>query len=160
MIRGLVRLGLGHSGWREDFELAQSLAISADPVARVILNTYPYGMSILNGALLPDADVIEKIGGALRDWLQQSGDDFTLSMARFVNGILLQRRGGADHALATDLLTMARESTERSGNTFGATPVDVQVAFHQLEAGDIEAAADFSGRCESDGCVLGGVIVS
>jgi adenylate cyclase len=139
MIRGLARLGLGQAGWREDFERAQSLTVSADPIARVIVNTYPYGMSILNGALLSNAEVIEKTGTALRI-AEQSGDDFTLSMARFVHGICLQRRDGTDNAFARDLLSMARESTERSGNTFGATPVDVQSAFHHLETGDIEAA--------------------
>jgi class 3 adenylate cyclase len=143
MIRGLARLGSGRPGWKDDFDQADAMTLTSDAITRVICTAYPRGISMLNGAMLSNAAMIQKTGEALRI-AEQSGDNFTLSMARFVHGIALLRLDETDHTFGQDLLALARESNVHTGSTFGLTPVDVQTAVYRLETGDIEAAIAMS----------------
>src|SRR5258705_9916471 len=103
MIRGLARLSSGRPGWKDDFDQADAMTLTSDAITRVICTAYPRGLSMLNGALLSSAAMIRKTGEALRI-AEQSGDNFTLSMARFVHGIALLRIDETDHAFGQDLL--------------------------------------------------------
>jgi class 3 adenylate cyclase len=160
MIRGLARCGLGQPGWKNDFQQARELASTSDPVPRVIVAAYPYGMMVPNGALLAD-DKASQITAEALSVAEQSGDDFTLSMARFTHGLTLLHRAGSHHAAGEVLLVLARDATERNGNVFGSIPADIGLAAVKARTGDIDAAIEAAravvhSRSDGGEMVMGG----
>jgi hypothetical protein len=160
MIRGLARCGLGQPGWKNDFQQARELASTSDPVPRVIVAAYPYGMMVPNGALLAD-DTASQITAEALSVAEQSGDDFTLSMARFTHGVTLLHRAGSHHAAGEELLVLARDATEQNGNVFGSMPADIGLAAVKARTGDIDAAIEAAraivhSRSDGGEMVMGG----
>ncbi|MCV7400941.1 AAA family ATPase [Mycobacterium fragae] len=136
MLRGLARCCLGIPGWKDDFDEANTLARNADAVARVIVAVYPYYIAVVNGALQPDVTALTRAGEMVQI-AEQSGDDFTLSMARSAYGATRLLHAGADDAMGWHLLALARESALRNENRLGVLLNDVQIAAHKTQSGEI-----------------------
>jgi class 3 adenylate cyclase len=86
--RGLARVGLGHSGWRDDLRHGLAMARSADPLSYALVVTYTYFGGIPSGVLRPDDSAVREIEDALRI-AERSGDDIALAFTRMTLGVAL-----------------------------------------------------------------------
>jgi len=139
MLRGVARCLLGQTGWRADLKTAITLAAGADPVTRVVVVAYPLGMLLLNGAFVTDDTFLALVENAFHT-AEQSGDDFTFSMAGFAYGVSLLNRSDADPALGAQALEESRGLNLEQENAFGALPSGVALAIHRARFGNVDGA--------------------
>jgi class 3 adenylate cyclase len=90
-LRGIARMSLGRSGWRDDLDRAFAIAREADPLSHVIAMAYTYFPAITNGVLRADDSALRDIEEALRI-TQRSSDDYALGLARLAMGVVLVHR--------------------------------------------------------------------
>ncbi|AQT82632.1 hypothetical protein B1R94_07340 [Mycolicibacterium litorale] len=140
MLRGVARCVLGRPGWTADLRDSVTMAACSDPVTRVVVTAYPFGMLLLNGALAADDKSLTMMREAFHT-AEQAGDDFTLGMAGFAYGAASAAR--ADPAGAR-LLEHVIESTRSQGNLFGVFPASVALAAYRAAAGDTDTAVTIS----------------
>jgi adenylate cyclase len=143
MLRGLTRCCMGDHAWREDIELAVDMAGATAPWTQVVVLAYPYVVHIPTGALIADDTAVRLTSEALRI-AEQSGDEFTLSMARGAVASVLLRRNDSDRAAACNLLEASRESGLGNGNRFGVMIADTELASERARTGDLTGAIEMS----------------
>lgn len=139
MLRGVARCLLGQSGWRHDLDDAGTMAAGSDPVTRVIVVAYPMGMLLLNGAFVADKTLLTLVENAFHI-AEQSGDDFTLSMAAFAYGVASMANDGADPAIGAQLLEESLDMGTQQENALGALPSGIALATHRAKFGNVDGA--------------------
>ncbi len=157
MLRGVARCTLGRPGWRDDLNKAVLLARDSDPVTRVIVVSYPAGMLYLNGVFVADDDYLAAVHQAFST-AEQSGDDFTLTMAGFAYGAALMARDDTDPAVGAQVLDEILELCVQVHNTFGAIPPGIALATYRARFGNLDAAIRMS-RTVLDDTVGGGDMI-
>lgn len=140
MLRGVARCALGRPGWIADLQDSVTMAADADPVTRVVVSAYPFGMLLLNGAVTADDSSLTMMRAAF-DTAEQAGDDFTLGMAKFAYGAASVARG--DPAGAR-LLEDVVDSTRLQENLFGVFPASTALAGYRAALGDTDTAITMS----------------
>jgi adenylate cyclase len=106
------------------------------------VTVYGYAVTVLNGALLPDASVLAETADALRT-AEKFGDDVTLAWARMGHGIMLLRMNGDDpHGM--ELLVQGRQQAFRHGDLLTMTMADIQIAESKAVAADVDAAIEIA----------------
>jgi hypothetical protein len=106
--RGIARYWLGRDGWRQDLDDATAMARSSDPTSHALVVLWKYGFAIGEGVLVADDTAVRELDDALHV-AERSGDDTALGLAKYVLGLALGRRDGADHQRGLDLLAQVRE---------------------------------------------------
>jgi adenylate cyclase len=142
-LRGLARCSLGRSGWRDDLQAALAMAREAQGITQAAVTTYGYGVTLMNGALVPDATALGHTADALRT-AERSGDDVSLAWARVAHGIMLVRLHDGDRAVGLDLLAKGRQQAFRHGDLLEVTMADIQIAECKAHTGDIGAAIEIA----------------
>jgi adenylate cyclase len=137
-LRGLARCSLGQPGWRDDLAAGLALAREVQGMTQAAVTTYGYGVTVLNGALSPDAVVLRDTADALHT-AERSGDDVALAWTRIIHGIMLLRQRDGDPA-GMDLLVKGRRQAAGHGDLLTVTMADVQIAECKARAGDVDAA--------------------
>lgn len=143
MLRGVARCILGRPGWREDLTEAVSLASGSDPVTRVIVVAYPSGMLFLNGVFVADDEYFGAVHEAFNT-AEQSGDDFTLTMAGFAYGAASMARDDTDPAIGAQVLDEILELGSQVQNIFGSMPPGIALATYRARFGNLDAAIRMS----------------
>ncbi|AKK29024.1 adenylate/guanylate cyclase domain-containing protein [Mycobacterium sp. EPa45] len=143
MLRGVARCILGEQSWRDDLNRATTMARDSDPTTRSIVVAYPYGMLLLNGALVPDDALISTLEHALRT-IDQTGDNFTLDIARFACATASLMHLGRNPSADVRLLEVVSESTSAQDNALGTLCARTALAGHHSRIGDAEVAVALS----------------
>ena len=141
--RGAARCCLGIPGWKDDFDQAIAMARAFDATTHVIAIWFNYG-TIPNGALPPDALALQRTAEALRI-AEQSGDDFTLALARITRGLVLVHRDDSERGVGFELLAKAREMALQERFSMTAVPiVDIEIAREKARTGDLDSAVEIA----------------
>lgn len=137
--RGIARLCLGISGWRQDLERATAVARDTDPMSHAAVVDFAYAPAITCGALLPSDDVIREIEEALVV-AERAGDDIALGSARFALGMALVYRGEPGTERGMRLLREVRDMCLQQRFLLTVVPqVDVYVARQLANRGHRDA---------------------
>jgi class 3 adenylate cyclase len=108
--RGIARLWLGRSGWRQDFDDALAIARNSDAATFAFVVSWVYGMEIPCGVLRADDCAVRVIEEAVQI-AERASHDGALALIEFALGTALLYRGAdADRHRALDLMTQAREA--------------------------------------------------
>ncbi len=158
-LRGLARWSLGLPGWRSDFDPAVAMARAVDPVTRAAAIYFTYVVAIVNGVVLPTADLLPETAETLAI-AQQSGQGLALAMAQHYRGIVLVHDGGRSTSEGLELLERARDTALHRRYALNAVPqIDTCIALERTRRGDLEAAVELSRpaveRMLGSGCVFG-----
>jgi adenylate cyclase len=144
MMRGLARCSLGQPGWKADLDEAISMAGVLDPTSRVLVVTYSYGITVANGALVVDETIMRYTAEAL-EIAVRSSDEFGVATTRWVLGLVLAHRHGADRELGFDLLATARQTAVQQQYSMTSAPmIDIEIAQEKLRLGDVDGAVEDS----------------
>lgn len=143
MLRGCGRCVLGDPGWRADVEESATMAREFDVTLRAVLLVFKYSLA-LNGALLPDATSLHETASVL-EIAERSGDDFTLSCARYVHGLTLMMCSSPQRDEGIELLAVAREAAVQERFTMAVIGfIDAHLANETIRVGDLDAAIELA----------------
>ncbi|MGH3531357.1 MAG: adenylate/guanylate cyclase domain-containing protein, partial [Mycobacterium sp.] len=157
--RGCVRFCLGDQRWRGDIDEATRMSRELDTSMRTGVLFYKYTLTIPNGVVRVDAAVLQETAQLL-EIAERSGDDYTLSIARFVRGLTLLAHDGPQRADGLALLAAAREAAVQERSTLIAAVVaDGVFANEKAGAGDLDGAIELSRAALAEEFASGDVIV-
>ncbi len=138
--RGFARWGLGHPGWRQDFDQATETARGVDPLSHAIVIAYKYVSAIPTGVLLPDRAALDEIEEALRV-IEQTGDDYVLAWVRLALGLALVHSDGPDRGRGLALLEQVKDMCRQGLYTLTELPIaNLYAAREQARSGDRDGA--------------------
>jgi adenylate cyclase len=158
MMRGLARCSLGRPGWKPDLDEAISTAGVLDPTSRVLVMTYAYGITVANGALVPDAAIMRYTADA-SEIAERSFDELGVATTRWVLGLVLAHRHGADRELGFDLLAKARQTAVQEQYSMASAPmIDIEITREKLRLGDVEGAIENSWKVFNELLDTGGML--
>jgi adenylate cyclase len=159
VIRGSARCCLGDRRWKVDIDNAVSLVRAFDTTMRALTVYFKYALPVLNGAFLPDAaDMQETV--ELLEIAERSGDDVTLTSARFVRGVALVTHPGAQREDGFALLAAVREATLRERFTMAAAWfIDLIFAAKKARSGDLDGAIELARATLEEDYASGGIFV-
>ncbi|MGE2834639.1 adenylate/guanylate cyclase domain-containing protein [Mycobacterium sp. SMC-4] len=156
-MRGLYRLCAGVQGWRADGDTAIAMSAGLDPTSRVSSVLYKYILSVPVGARRVDEVAMRETAEALQ-LAEQAGDELTLTTARVARGLVLVY-GDVPGDEAVELLTKARESTDRRRFTMNAmTLARPALARRMAQRGDVPGAIELVRSCIRDMSAAGEVL--
>ena len=111
---------------------------------RALVMLYKYAVGLPNGVLRSDAVAVRETADTL-EVAERSGDDFTLTCARFVRGLTLVTGDGSQRVVGFELLATAREAALRERFAMAAVQgIDVEVAKEMVRTGDLAGAIEVS----------------
>lgn len=143
MLRGCARCILGDPGWRADVERSATMVRDFGVTLRAVMLVFKYSLAV-NGALLPDAAAVEEAAEVL-ETAERSGDDFTLSCARYVRGLTLLMHDGPERGEGIKLLVAAREAAVQERFTMAIISfIDIHLINEKISIGDLDDAVEFA----------------
>ena len=159
LLQGCARCCLGDRRWKVDIDNAVTVVRAFDATMRALTLYFKYSVPVLNGALLPDAEAMQETVELL-EIAERSGDDVTLASARFVRGVALLARPGAQRGDGFALLAATREAALLERFTMaGAWFVDTILAAEKARAGDLDEAIELARTVLEDEYASGGFLV-
>ena len=139
-LRGVARMCLGMTGWKDDVRQAREMARAFDPLTMQAGHFYTYVTAIPYGVLVPDDTVVRDTVEILA-LAEQSADDFSLFGALCMRGVTLVHRGGPEREVGFELLAKMREWAMKERFSLQAQPIsDIHVAQEKTRIGDLDAA--------------------
>jgi adenylate cyclase len=156
MLRGCARGTLGDPGWRADVERSATMVRDFGVTMRAVMLVFKYSLTV-NGALLPDVAALDEAAEVL-ETAERSGDDFTLSCARYVRGLTLLMHGSTDEGI--QLLVAAREAAVQERFTMAIIGfIDIHLVNHETRTGDLDKAVEFARGVEEADYRSGGTLI-
>ena len=141
--KGLVRACLGENGWLADVNEGTEIAKANDTTTWAIMMVFKYGWMV-NDVLQADEAALEETAD-LMTIAERSGDDFSVSSAKYSRGLALLHRDGPERNEGFTMLAMARDAALQERFSMIAIEVfDIEIAREKLRTGDIEGAIDLS----------------
>jgi adenylate cyclase len=141
--KGLVRACLAEKGWLADVNKGIEIARANDTTTWAILMVFKYGWMV-NDVLAADDAALEETAD-LMAVAERSGDDFSVSSAKYSRGLALVHRDGPERDEGFTMLAMARDAALQERFSMIAVEVfDIEIARERLRHGDIEGAIDLS----------------
>jgi adenylate cyclase len=139
-LRGFDRLCLGIPGWKDDADAAIAMAAPLDSTSHVLALMWKYIVAIPIGARPPDTTALGQTADALRI-AEQSGEDFSLGLARLTRGLALVCHDGAHREDGLASLAYARDAAMTERFTKIALPIaDPELAKQKARTGDLDGA--------------------
>jgi len=141
--KGLVRACLGETGWLADVDKGIEIARANDTTTWAILMVFKYGWMV-NDVLTADEAALKETAD-LMAIAERSGDDFSVSSAKYSRGLALVHRDGPERNEGFTMLAMARDAALQERFSMIAVEVfDIEIAREKLRTGDIDGAIDLS----------------
>ena len=143
-LHGTARCFLGMPGWKDDIVRALAMVRGLDPQMRALIMLYAFGLGLADGTMRVDAAVLRETGEMLQI-AEQSGENFTLAVARFVRGVALVHQDGAGRDEGLELLGQAREACVQEQLRVPMLPViDLENAKEKIRTRDLVDAIELS----------------
>jgi class 3 adenylate cyclase len=157
-LSGFTKMCLGMPEWRADADAAIAISAPLDPTDHVAAIMWKYVLAIPFGALAADTTALENTAEALRI-AEQSGDDFSLGLARLTCGFTRIHHGGPYRDEGFALLAEVRETAERDRFVDLTMPiVDPVIAREKARDGDLDGAIDLARAVVDDDYASGEMI--
>ncbi|OBF80701.1 cyclase [Mycobacterium sp. 852002-51163_SCH5372311] len=107
--RGFARWWHGRTGWREDLQVSQAMARSADPATLGLVTAWNYGLPSIGGVSAIDNAALNELENALQV-AEACGNNYAAGSIKYTLGPVLWLRGGAtDRQRGRELLARARD---------------------------------------------------
>jgi adenylate cyclase len=143
MMRAAAHATLGRPGWKREMERSAAICREINPGGRPAMEFfYMYSLGLLNGLLRFDSSMLlataETLGQA-----EHRGDDYALTGARFLHGVVLAQSDGRQRSEGFQLLAAARDSVwERRFSTGQLGIFDLEMAKEKARSGDRDGAIE------------------
>ena len=142
--QNMARACLGLAGWKDAFDLLDSVEEPLDPQLRALGMLYRYGVGVPNGVALLGAAAMRETAELL-EFAKRAGDDLTLAIAQFARGLTLVEQEGSDRRLGFDLLAEAREAAlQQRFNMVAVVIIDIELAKEKARNGEIDGAIELA----------------
>jgi adenylate cyclase len=143
MIRAAAYACLGRPGWKREIELSAAMCREINPGGRAVIEfIYIYSLGILHGLLSFDAPVLQDTAETLRR-AEQRGDDYALTAARLLRGLVLVQSDGPQRSDGFALLAMARDAMSEKRFLLAELPViNLETAKEKARIGDYDGALE------------------
>jgi adenylate cyclase len=143
MVRAAAHAILGRPGWKREMERSAAMCREVNPGGRPVIEfLYIYGVGILNGLLRFDSSMLQATAETLGQ-AEQRGDDYALTAARLLHGLVLAQSDGPQRSDGFQLLAVARDSVlEKRFITSQLGIVDLEMAKEKARSGDRDGAIE------------------
>ncbi|WP_337590202.1 hypothetical protein [Mycobacterium kyorinense] len=140
MTQAVARACLGQQTWKRQMEQAAAICREVQPGGRAVFDLFLHTFGTLHGLLRPDTPMLQDTSDTLKR-AEQRGDDFALTAARLLHGLVLTRSGGPQRSEGLHLLAMAREAMLEKRFMVGELPIiELEIAREKVRAGDLDGA--------------------
>jgi adenylate cyclase len=109
MIQAVARACLGQPGWKDEIEKAAAMCREAQPGGRAVFDLVIHDSGILHGLLRFDTPILQDTAETLK-LAEQRGDDYALTAARLLRGLVLAQSEGPQRGYGFHLLAVARDA--------------------------------------------------
>lgn len=138
--RGLNRMCLGLSGFRDDLDAAVSMARAEQGTLSYSTSMFwKYGFPVVNGAVRPDQAAVQETAEVL-ERAKRSGDDYAADRARIIRGMILIRQPDQRAAGLKLLNSFGADSTRTDSSAWWLRLLDTDIAKEKARTGDFGAA--------------------
>ncbi|MGH3558165.1 MAG: hypothetical protein ACRDTK_11860 [Mycobacterium sp.] len=160
MARAATRACLGQPGWRDEIEKSAAMCREVNPGGRPAIElTYIYGFGILHGLLRSDTPILQDTAETLK-LAELRGDDYALTTARLLRGLVLAQSDGPQRGDGFRLLAMARDALlEKRFLMQGLQLLDLENAKEKARSGDRDGAIEILRTMADHELATGGIIL-
>lgn len=138
-LRASAKLCVGLPGWRQDFDTALDIARDIDRLTHHSVVMFKY-IAIPNWGLIAD-DVALRVTAELLGDARQFANNFTLTNAKFIHGLVLVHHENGDREEGLRLLAEARNvALDHRYTIVAAWCVDIESATEHIRRGDYDGA--------------------
>jgi adenylate cyclase len=143
MVRASAQAILGRPGWKREMERSAAMCRQVNPGGRPVIEFLCiYAVGLLNGLLRFDSSMLQATAESLRQ-AEQRGDDYALTAARLLHGLVLAQSDGPQRSDGFELLEVARDSVlEKRFITVQLGIVDLEMAKEKARSGDRDGAIE------------------
>jgi adenylate cyclase len=143
MVRDAAHATLGQAGWKREIERSAAMCREINPGGRAVIEfLYIYMLGILNGLLRFDNSMLEATAETLRQ-AEQRGDDYALTAARLLHGLVLAQSEGPQRSDGFRQLAVARDALLEKRFLLGRLPlIDLEMAKETARSGDPDSAIE------------------
>ena len=143
MLRAAAHACLGRPDWKGEIEASAALCREINPGGRAAIEFfYIYSLGALNGLLCVDSSILQATAETLKQ-AEQRGDDYALTGARLLRGLVLVQCEGPQRADGFELLALARNtSLERRFHLARLPLIDLERANDMARTGDLDGAIE------------------
>jgi adenylate cyclase len=143
MIRAAAHATLGQAGWKREIERSAAMCREINPGGRAVIEfLYTYILGILNGLLRFGNSMLEATAETLRQ-AEQRGDDYALTAARLLRGLVLAQAEGPQRSDGFRELAVARDALLEKRFLLGRLPlIDLEMAKETARSGDPDSAIE------------------
>lgn len=140
MTQAVARACLGQPSWKRQIEQSAAICREAQPGGRAVFDLLLYTFGTLHGLLRPEIPMVQDTADTLKR-AEQRGDDFALTAARLLRGLILAQSEGPQRSDGFHLLAMAREAMAEKRFLISELPViDLEIAKDKSRIGDHDGA--------------------
>jgi adenylate cyclase len=143
MARAAAHAWLGQPGWKNELEKSAAMCREIKPGGRAAIDlTYIYGFGIQHGLLHSDTPLLQDTAETLK-LAELRGDDYALTAARVLRGIVLAQSAGPQRGDGFRLLSMARDAVLEKRFLMPALQlIDLETAKEKARTGDLDGAVE------------------
>jgi adenylate cyclase len=143
MLRAAASATLGQAGWKREIERSAAMCREINPGGRAVIEfLYIYILGILNGLLRFGNSMLEATSETLRQ-AEQRGDDYALTAARLLRGLVLAQSDGPQRNEGFQQLAVARDALLEKRFLLGRLPlIDLEMAKEKARSGDPDSAIE------------------
>ncbi|HEY6818091.1 MAG TPA: adenylate/guanylate cyclase domain-containing protein [Mycobacterium sp.] len=143
MLRAAASATLGQAGWKREIERSAAMCREINPGGRAVIEfLYIYILGILNGLLRFGNSMLEATSETLRQ-AEQRGDDYALTAARLLRGLVLAQSDGPQRSEGFQQLAVARDALLEKRFLLGRLPlIDLEMAKEKARSGDPDSAIE------------------
>jgi len=143
MARAAGHATLGQAGWKREIERSAAMCREINPGGRAVIEfLYMYMLGILNGLLRFDNSMLEATAETLRQ-AEQRGDDYALTAARLLHGLVLAQSEGPQRSDGFRQLAVARDALLEKRFLLCRLPlIDLEMAKEKARSGDPDSGIE------------------
>ncbi|MGB9252118.1 MAG: adenylate/guanylate cyclase domain-containing protein [Mycobacterium sp.] len=143
MARATAHACLGQPNWRQEMEESAALCREIKPGGRPAIElAYLYGFGILPGLLRSVTTIVGDTAETLK-LAEQRGDDYALTAAWLLRGLVLARANGPERNDGMQLVVMARNAVLERGFLTATLPlIDLETSKEKARGGDLDGAIE------------------
>lgn len=143
MTRAAAHACLGQPGWKGEIEKSAAMCREVNPGGRAVIEfLYMYSLGILHGLLHFDTPMLQDTAETLRR-AELRGDDYALTAARLLRGLVLVQSDGPRRSDGFHLLAVGRDAVLERRFLIAALPlIDLEIGKDKARTGAHDEAIE------------------
>ncbi|BBZ13537.1 adenylate/guanylate cyclase domain-containing protein [Mycobacterium branderi] len=142
MTQAVARACLGQPAWKHQMQQAAAICREVQPGGRAVFDLLVYNFGTLHGLLRNDTPLLQDSAETLNR-AEQRGDDFALTAARLLRGLILAQSEEPQRSDGFHLLAMARHAILEKRFMMGEVhAIELETAKQRARTGDHDGATE------------------